>query len=110
MAISRNGRPVGAADAEWLGNRVVLGALDQSDTVTLTFPQARQKLSYSVNANSPQEQEYTLDLRGSTVVDISPRDESPTSYPLYLRDYLKADRTPFKTIQRFVPDRMVSGW
>ena len=44
------------------------------------------------------------------MVDISPRDEAPTSYPLYLRDHLKRDKAPLKQLARFVPDRTLVRW
>lgn len=59
---------------------------------------------------------YTLAMRGNTVVDISPRPErpaivkmgsgdgqvfeTPPGYPIYLREELKADRAPMKTVER----------
>jgi hypothetical protein len=49
-------------------------------------------------------------MSGSTLVDISPRDESPTSYPIYLREEMKTDRANVKEVKRFVPDRIVRGW
>lgn len=107
LTVRLNGAPV---SARWVGNRVLLDALDAGDIVTLDFPVAEQTLSYTANAHSPQEQTYRLTLRGSTVVDISPRDESPTSYPLYQRDHLKGAHAEMKTAQRFVPKRVVRGW
>jgi len=43
-------------------------------------------------------------------VDITPRDTSPTSYPLYQREHLRADKAPLKKITRFVPDRIIANW
>jgi hypothetical protein len=97
-------------EGSWVGNHVLIDDLSAGDLVRLTFPVKRQTLCYTANAHSPQEQEYHLELRGSTVVDISPRDDAPTSYPLYLRDALKADHAGSRTVQRFVPDHLVRGW
>ena len=97
-------------EGSWVGNHVLIDDLSAGDLVRLTFPVKRQTLSYTANAHSPQEQEYRLELRGSTVVDISPRDDAPTSYPLYLRDALKADHAGSRTVQRFVPEHIVRGW
>ena len=107
LSIERNGT---AVEADWIGNRILLDSLDPGDTILLHFPVIRQSLVYTANAGSPQEQEYRLDLRASTVVDISPRDQSPSSYPMYLRDHLKSDQTPYKTVKRFMPDHTVEGW
>ena len=95
---------------DWIGNRVMLNAMNPGDAITMTFPVIQQSLSYTANAHSPQEQTYQLLLRGSTVVDISPRDESPTSYPLYQRDHMKGERAALKTAPRFVPNQVVRGW
>ncbi len=99
-----------AAGPDWIGNRILLESLEPGDTVSLEFPVVEQTLAYTANAHSPSEQVYHLSLRGSTVVDISPRDESPTSYPMYLREHLKAKQAPMKTALRFVADQIVSGW
>ncbi len=107
LALTLNGAPF---IPEWIGNRVVVEALQPGDVITLTFPVIQQRLAYTVNANSPHEQVYTLDLRGSTVVDISPRDDSPDSYPLYLREGMKAESAPLKSARRFTPDQVVRGW
>jgi len=103
---------VNGIDAQfgWIGNRVMLDELSPNDTIALTFPVVQQTLAYTANANSPHEQVYHLTLRGSTVVDISPRDESLTSYPMYLRNHLMTDRAPLKTVARFVPKHVVRGW
>lgn len=94
----------------WIGNRIMLDGLASGDTITLTFPIVQQTLAYTANAGSPQEQVYHLTLRGSTVVDITPRDDTPTGYPMYLREGLKAEYAPLKTVTRFVPDKLVRGW
>ena len=107
LSIDVNGTP---RASRRIGNRLLLEDLQPGDVVNLTFPLTKQVLTYTANANSPQEQEYTLTLRGSTVVDISPRDDSPDSYPLYLRDHLKAEQAPLKTAKRFVADQIVKGW
>ena len=107
LCVERNGA---ALTPNWIGNRVVLDSLSPEDTILLKFPLVQQDLVYTANTNSPQEQAYHLSLRGSTVVDISPRDDAPSSYPLYLRDHLKSDLTPIKTAPRFVPDQTVLGW
>jgi hypothetical protein len=96
--------------AQWVGNYVILEALTPGDVITITFALRESKASYTVNANSPAQQVYTCVLRGSTVVDISPRDDSPTSYPLYERKALRREAAPMKAVERFVPDRLVRGW
>lgn len=98
------------APLDWIGNYIVLGGLKPADTITLKFPIKETTAKYTVNANTDQAQVYTCTFRGSTLVDISPRDTTPTSYPLYQRDHLRNDKTPMKTTQRFVPDKIVVHW
>ncbi len=51
---------------------------------------------------------YECTFRGNTLVDISPRDDSPTNYPLYLRDHLKrAGPAPMKTVTRFAAEPLI---
>jgi hypothetical protein len=107
LEVKVNGTPV---EPDWIGNRIVLESLEQGAAVSLDFPVVEQTLAYTANAHSPNEQVYHLSLRGSTVVDISPRDEAPTSYPLYLREHLKAKQAPLKTAPRFVADQIIRGW
>jgi hypothetical protein len=107
MKITLNGKLV---ETGWIGNRVMLEAITPNDQITITFPLTHQTMKYTANAHSPQEQVYQLTLCGSTVVDITPRDESLSSYPLYQRDHMKGDHAPLKTMRRFLPNHTVRGW
>jgi hypothetical protein len=52
---------------------------------------------------------YAITFRGNTVVDITPRDNSPMAYPLYLRDAMKADKASMKTIERYATTK-IAPW
>ena len=112
--IRRNELSININDIEiggdWIGNRILLEGLYPGDVIALTFPVIEQTLGYTVNANSPQENIYHLTLRGSTVVSVTPRDDTPTGYPMYLRDAMTASHAPKKTAAHFVPDKIVRGW
>jgi len=95
---------------EWLGNYLLLDSLQPGDELTVTFPVRESSASYTVNAHSPAEQVYTCTFRGSTLVDISPRDPSPTTYPMYLRDHLRGGEAPMKIVERFVPSKLIVAW
>ncbi|RKZ71272.1 MAG: hypothetical protein DRQ57_18910 [Gammaproteobacteria bacterium] len=95
---------------DWLGNNLVFEKLKPDDVITLTFPVKETTSSYTINANSDKEQVITCTFRGGTCVDISPRDEAETSYPLYQRDHMKKDKAPMKTKTRFVADQTVFNW
>ncbi|MCG3149001.1 MAG: hypothetical protein PCFJNLEI_02453 [Verrucomicrobiae bacterium] len=103
---TRNAKPV---ELDWTG-RYVHFNVAAGDTLALTFPIAETTARYTVNANTPVEQIYTCTFRGSTLVDISPRDTAPTNYPLYNRTALRVDQTPMKPHQSFVATRVVKQW
>jgi len=84
--------------------------LAPGDNVVLTFAITQSAGSYTVAAHTPWERTYTCTFRASMLVDISPRDESPTSYPQYQRDHMLADAAPLKEVTRFVPDRVITRW
>ena len=95
---------------EWLGSFLVLNDLSPGHEITLSFPVRESTASYTVNSGSPDEQVYRCTFRGSTVVDISPRDTSPTTYPMYQRDHLRGHEAPMKNVERFVPSQLIVNW
>jgi len=94
----------------WAGNFLLVDELKPGDQVVLVFPIQETTASYTVASRTQDECTYRCTFRGSTLVDISPRDDSPTSYPLYLRDHLRAEQAPMKTVTRFVADRNLLHW
>ena len=92
----------------WVAGYAVFDGLTPGDEIELSFPLATQTLSRMAPLGKPGEmtidtiRTHTIRTRANTVLDISPRDESPRSYPFYLRDHLKGDRAPMKTVTRFV--------
>ncbi len=95
---------------DWVGKSLVFEALKAGDVVTITFPVRETTASYTINAHSAAEQVFACTFRGSTLVDITPRDNAPKSYPLYLRDHMRSDKTPMTAAKSYVPERIVSGW
>jgi hypothetical protein len=102
-----NGRPF---PLDWTGNYLVFAGLAPRDAITLAFPVPVSTERYTVNANTDREVMYTCTFRGSTCVDISPRDGAPASYHFYRRDQMKGARAPMKTVERFVAERVVRDW
>ena len=94
----------------WVGRHLIFESPQAGAAITLTFPVPVQTATYTVNARTPQEQQYTCEFRGSTLVDIAPRNEAATSYPLYQRSHMRTSTTPFRKVQRFVAARTVHGW
>jgi hypothetical protein len=110
-----NGRD---AAQDWCGRYLQFDALSAGDAVELTFPVKESAASYTVNANTKDEQKYTCTFRASTLVDISPRDTSPASYPFYERDHLRAGpsaplragEAPMVAKTMFAAERVVRKW
>lgn len=98
------------AAPDWIGNRVIFDGLKPTDVITLRFPVKETTARYTVAARTDKEQTYSCTFRGSTLVDISPRNTDPTMYPTYLRDHLRSDKAPMKEVTRFVPERVVTNW
>lgn len=96
-----NGRQITPVhEGRWL----IMDGLAPSDTITLTFPVSRTT-SYSTIDGT----RYTITFRGSTVVDISPRDAGPHIYPIYLRQAMDSDKAPMHMVRRFVPDDLIDA-
>ncbi len=107
LRITVGGTPV---EPDGIGNRLILCRLDGRETITLRFPVKETTATYTVAAHTPREHPFTCTFRASTCVDISPRDEAPTSYPLYRRAHLRADKAPIVERERFVAERIMQDW
>ena len=92
-------RPVHPARS---GSYLVFQGLKAQDEIRLEFP-VREFIEKSTIAGK----QYTLKFRGSTLVDISPREDVLGSYPIYQRDSLQAKAAPMKTVKRFVSDQVL---
>jgi len=102
-----NGKP---ADPDWTGRYIEFSGLAERDTIELTFPVKESAGTYTVAAHTPWETTYSCKFRGSTLMDISPRDTSPTSVPLYQREHLNREKAPVKEVTRFVSERIIADW
>ncbi len=94
----------------WVGNYLLFDGLKPGDKINIEFPIKEIKASYTANSKTKMEQTYTCTFRGSTLVDISPRDDSPTSYPLYLREHMRKDKAPMRKKTRFVSEKKILKW
>ena len=88
-------------DPPRFGNRLIIQGLKKGDKITLEFPVPKSTDQYTIN-----EIKYTIKFKGSTVIDISPRDEGDY-YQLYQRDHYMADKAPTRTVKRFVAEKVV---
>lgn len=94
-----NGRATHPAQA---GRFLVFDNLRPKDDVRLEFPVREEKDKYTIDGK-----EYAVTFRGSTLVDISPRDTDPKDYPLYEHLNFTADQAPMRTVNRFIADRLI---
>lgn len=109
----------------WIGRYLLFDVLLSQDTVTITFPIQERTETYtlkwrqpefwkeSTNPGSswqpPQEPtQFVCCFRGSTLVDIRPRDQG-LGYPLYLRDALRSGPAPLKKVIRYLPP-VIPSW
>lgn len=95
---------------DFVGNYLLIDSVKLSDEITITFEVPQSAVKYTINTNSPAEQEYTCAFRGSNLVDISPRDNAPTSYPLYRCDSMKTEDVGMKKVKRFMPKKIIRNW
>src|SRR5262249_44447805 len=88
-----DGKPRGLT---FSGRYAVIGPAAKGETVSLLFP-----ISGRTERVHLQGKDYTVTLRGNTVVHVDPPGHF---FPLYERDYFRLGRPMFKKVERFVPD------
>jgi len=99
------------SDISYAGRFLLLSGLSGNETIKITFPVIEYSSSYTVCARTPDERKYTISFRGSTVIDISPRDTRALTYPFFLRDDMKkAGETKLIDVTRFIADNPVTVW
>ena len=95
----------------FVGRYAVFTCLKPGDTIALTFAVPEFTYAWITQERAWKSQTtYKMTFRGSTLVDISPRDTSARAYPLYLRDHMKADKAPMKKTVRYVAPKRIVNW
>ncbi len=89
----------------FVGNYLFVGGLGANDVVIVRFPMVEETAQYTHQFDKT----YTCHFKGNTLIDISPRDDNPTGYPIYLRDHYKETTAPMKSKVRYVSPVM-SRW
>jgi hypothetical protein len=82
---------------EWEGRYLASGPFKPGDTVTLTFPISERIVSNVRIGGS----NYTLILKGNTVVSVDPPGRF---YPIYQRSQYRSNRVPWRKVMRFVSE------
>jgi hypothetical protein len=83
----------------WEGRYVRADAVNAGDRLQVTFPISTRTVRQSIAGV-----DYTLEIRGNTVVSMSPGGEN---IPLYKREYMKAGKAPTVNVKRFVSQETV---
>ena len=91
-----------ALQPPFAGRYLVFDGLNPKDEIRLEFPVEEETDQYTIAGK-----QYTVKFRGSTLLEVTPRDTDPKEYPLYQRDELRGDRAPMHTVRRFVADRTI---
>lgn len=98
---SINGVPVEPSRA---GHHLIFRKLKPGDVIRLEFDQPESVDQYFVPSN---QRKLAIHLRGSTVLDLSPRDHDPTVIPMMMREHLKAKKAPMHKVRRFASENIL---
>jgi hypothetical protein len=94
------------ADAARVGRYLVVAGLQVDDVIRVEFAVPESTERYHICGET-----YTASLRGSTVVDVSPRHtdkpEHRGKYPFFVREELEVTSTPVRRVTRFLPQRLL---
>ena len=84
---------------KWLDRYIDVGPGERGDRIVVAFPLSERTVKERIGT-----QDYTLVVRGSTVVSIDP----PGKYcPLYQRDAYRTGDTIWRKVKRFVSDERI---
>ena len=92
-----------------VGSYAMVDGVKPGDVIELRFPVAEERVQLTAHAKTDDEIVHTIEMRGNTVMDISPRDEGPTVFPLYQRDHMKGDKAPTKSVT-YTVDPNIPRW
>jgi hypothetical protein len=92
-----NGKP---RRVSWEGRYVDAGSVRAGDTVAITFPIGERTVKQVRMGGA----DYTLIIKGNTVVFINPPGKY---YPLYQRDHYRKNKVRWRKIRRFVSDQRI---
>ena len=104
-----NDMPVETARA---GRHRIVSGLKPGDKIRLEFPVQESVDTYHFLDDVPEGEEipstkFTITFKGSTIIDIKPREDKPGMYPMYLRDHYRANKAPMRKAKRFVSNEVI---
>jgi hypothetical protein len=86
------------------GRYLAFERLRPGDVITLHFDVPQSPEKYTIDYIK-----YTVAFRGSTAIDMQPRDSGPHGYPLYLREPMKSGEASMHTVKRFAADSLIGA-
>jgi hypothetical protein len=98
LEITLNGELISPA---LVSHYIDLRGIRPGDVTELRFPMVEQVITRTAYAATPEETAYTIRMRGNTVMELTPQNESPNVYPFY-RASLQGNVAPLKTATRYV--------
>jgi len=84
----------------WEGRYANLGEAEAGEALVVTFPISERTLKEKIGISN-----YTLVLKGNTVVSIDPPGENG---PLYQRAQYRANQARWRKVSRFVPEESLA--
>jgi hypothetical protein len=99
LKVLLNGQPIEVIQP---GRCVMVEGIKNGDVIELNFIVRERTDKYFIHDKT-----YTIQFRGSTVVDISPRNTDPRLIPMYQRDAMKGTKAPMHTVKRFVAENLL---
>ncbi len=89
------------------GRYAQVGEVDKDQVATLEFPMPERAQKVLIQGPPGGEVEYTLVLRGNSVVSIDP----PGEYlPYYQRGHYRTGKTLYRKVTRFIPKDELRWW
>jgi len=99
LKVMLNGRPIEALQP---GRTVFVEGIKTGDVIELNFVLRERTDKYFIHDKT-----YAIQFRGSTIVDISPRNTDPGLIPTDRRDALKGTKAPVHKVKRFVAEHLL---
>lgn len=99
LKVMLNGKPIQAIQP---GRCVMVEEIKNGDVIELNFIVRERTDKYFIHDKT-----YTIQYRGSTVVDISPRNIDPQLIPMYQRDAMQGTKAPMQMVKRFVATNLL---
>ena len=84
-------------------NYLLIERLGTDAEIAITFPIVAAECTRTLWDTT-----YTLQLRGNTVIDVSPRVHNDQAYPIYQRDAMNSGEAPIVQRARYVLDRYIN--